>query len=317
MQITIENQHLFAQIRHHSHEKAGFVPKGTIGSYFIPFSINISSLTGWAEIFVIKGQNINSPVQVMKIGLICLFIFFTITSANADNLKRLQKKANKASTEFAQKASEGSVYKFRFDTALVDQQAKKVNLKMKEGFSYFPFRPENTTEYYNWYKELLGRKFRSYSISIESMGKEISELIPNYYRDQTVAVDASRLSQPTKPKLPIVRNISGGTNFTEGLSNRNIALWHSHGWYYENTLDRWEWQRARVFLTVEDIWTMDFVVPYITPMLENAGANVFIPRERDTQKHELIIDSDGSTKGCVYQETGEPIQTGKENGFGL
>ena len=231
--------------------------------------------------------------------------------------KRLIKKANKASTEFAQKASKGSVDKFKSDTVVVDQQSKKVNLKMKEGFSYFPFRPENTRQYNDWFKESLGRKFRSYSISIESMGKEISELIPNYYRDQTVAVDATRLSQPSKPKLPIVRNISGGMNFTEGLSNRNIALWHSHGWYYENTLDRWEWQRARVFLTVEDIWTMDFVVPYITPMLENAGANVFLPRERDTQKQELIIDADGSTKGCVYQETGEPIQARKEKGFGL
>lgn len=230
---------------------------------------------------------------------------------------RLIKKANIASTEFAQKASEGSVYKYKFDTVVVDLQAKKVNLKMKEGFSYFPFRPKNTSEYYNRYKESLGRKFRTYSISIESMGKEISELIPNYYRDKTIAVDASRLSQPSKPKSPLVRNISGEMNFTEGLKNRNIALWHSHGWYYENTLDRWEWQRARVFLTVEDIWTMDFVVPYITPMLENAGANVFLPRERDTQKHELIIDADGSTKGSVYQETGDAIQAGKEKGFGL
>ena len=52
-------------------------------------------------------------------------------------------------------------------------------------------------------------------------------------------------------------------------------------------------------------------------MLENAGANVFLPRERDIQRNEIIIDADGSSKGSTYQETGEAIQAGKEKGFGL
>jgi len=257
-------------------------------------------------------------VKIKKkvIALILIVLLGAISQSIAQS-KRLIKKANKASTEFAQKASEGTVYKFKFDTVVVDQKSKKVKLEMKEGFSYLPFRPENTLQYKDWFKESLGRKFRAYSVSIESMGREIAELIPNFYRDQTLGIDASRLSKPSQPKLPIVRNISGRMNFPEGLSNRNIALWHSHGWYYENTLDRWEWQRARVFLTVEDIWTMSFVVPLIAPMLENAGAHVFLPRERDIQKHELIMDSDGSTQGSSYQETGEAIQGGTEKGFGL
>jgi hypothetical protein len=256
-------------------------------------------------------------MKLKLVPIICLIIGMATAPAKADKTKRLVKKANKASAEFAKKASEGTVYKFKFDTVKVDQQAKKVNLKMKESFSYLPFRPENTRQYKDWFKESLGRKFRSYSVSIESTKKEISELIPNYYRDQTVAVDPSRMSKPSPPKLPVVRDISRNTNFANGLSNRNIALWQSHGWCYENTLDRWEWQRARDFLTVEDIWTMSFVVPYITPMIENAGANVFLPRERDVQTNEIIVDSDGSTKGSVYKEMGEPVQAGIEKGFGL
>lgn len=231
--------------------------------------------------------------------------------------KRLVKKANAASSEFAEKASEGTAYRFRFDTVVVDQQSKTVKLGMKDGFSYIPFRPDNVRNYNVWFSELLGRKFRRYSVSIGSMGKEIGELIPNFYRDQTVPIDASRLSRPSQPKLPIVRNRSGRMNFPNGLSNRSIALWHSHGWYYENTLDRWEWQRARVFLTVEDIWTMSFVVPYITPMLENSGAQVFLPRERDCQTNEVIVDADGSTRGSVYEETGGAVQAGTDQGFGL
>ena len=54
------------------------------------------------------------------------------------------------------------------------------------------------------------------------------------------------------------------------------------------TAHRWEWQRARMFGTVEDLFTQSFVLPYLTPMLENAGATILIPRERDTQIHEII-----------------------------
>ena len=33
----------------------------------------------------------------------------------------------------------------------------------------------------------------------------------------------------------------------------------------------------------------------LVPMLENAGAGVFLPRERDWQVHEVIVDNDGSS----------------------
>ncbi|HEY3373184.1 MAG TPA: hypothetical protein VGK10_20195 [Prolixibacteraceae bacterium] len=227
------------------------------------------------------------------------------------------KKANRASIEFAHKSSKGTAYKFKADTVMLDQASKKVLLVMNDVFSYIPFRTGNTLQFTDEFKDLLGRRFRRYSVSITTMGKEIHELIPNYYRDQSLAPDLTRLSKLTSAKLPLVRNISGGIQFPEGLSNRNIALWQSHGWYYENTLDRWEWQRARLFMTVEDLWTMSFVVPYITPMLENADARVFLPRERDNQRHEIIVDADGSSKGSVYQEKGEIIQVGSDKGFGL
>jgi hypothetical protein len=252
--------------------------------------------------------------SIFKIGvlIVCLANFHAVAQP-----KKLIKKANNASLEFARKASVGTDYKFVLDTVIISPEAKKVSLKMKDEFSYIPFRIESTQQYHRDFKQLLGRKFRNYSVSIETMGKEIQQLIPNIYRDQSVAVDAKRLNQSKNLKLPVVRNVSANNHFSEGLANRNIALWHSHGWYYENTLDRWEWQRARVFLTVEDIWTMSFVVPYLTPMLENAGANVFLPRERDIQKHEIIIDADGSTKGSKYSETGTNFQEATEKGFGL
>lgn len=68
-------------------------------------------------------------------------------------------------------------------------------------------------------------------------------------------------------------------------------MWQSHGFYFEPKLNRWEWQRARIFQTVEDLYTQSFVMPYLMPMLENAGAYVMSPRERDTRRAELIVDN--------------------------
>lgn len=86
----------------------------------------------------------------------------------------------------------------------------------------------------------------------------------------------------------------------KGLDGTNIALWQSHGKYFEPKLNRWEWQRARVMQTVEDLYTQSYVMPFLMPMLENAGAYVMSPRERDTNLTEIIADNDAS-----------PLLTGK------
>lgn len=76
-----------------------------------------------------------------------------------------------------------------------------------------------------------------------------------------------------------------------GLDGRTIAIWPSHGKYYSGS---WIWQRPRLFGTVEDLLSRSFVDPYVTPMLENAGAYVMMPRERDFSGTALIIDHDWS-----------------------
>ena len=65
--------------------------------------------------------------------------------------------------------------------------------------------------------------------------------------------------------------------------------------------NRWKWQRPNIFGTTEDLFTQTIVVPYLIPMLENAGATVFTPRERDYQTHEIIIDNNNS-KAPYYIE---------------
>lgn len=94
---------------------------------------------------------------------------------------------------------------------------------------------------------------------------------------------------------PWVKNDSKPIKITKGLSGRHIALWASHGKFYDMERNKWRWQRPNMFCTNEDMFTQTFVVPYLIPMLELSGANVFTPRERDWQTHEVVIDNDGAT----------------------
>lgn len=57
------------------------------------------------------------------------------------------------------------------------------------------------------------------------------------------------------------------------------------------------------FQTVEDLYTQSYVLPFLVPMLENAGATVLLPRERDWQTTEIIVDNDGCRDGhSIYTE---------------
>lgn len=102
---------------------------------------------------------------------------------------------------------------------------------------------------------------------------------------------------------PWVYRVSRPVHFTRGLLGRHIALWASHGRYYDVNSRTWRWQRPNLFGTTEDLFTQTIVVPYLIPMLENAGATVFTPRERDWQVHEVVVDNDDSVQAPYYRET--------------
>ncbi|MBQ9548270.1 MAG: xanthan lyase [Bacteroidales bacterium] len=96
-----------------------------------------------------------------------------------------------------------------------------------------------------------------------------------------------------RPQQPFIVQ-TGAPVFKKGLSGRTIALWHSHGRYYDAGEKRWNWQRPPLHGTVEDLYTQTYVLPFLIPMLERAGAYVLNPRERDTQRHEVVCDGDPS-----------------------
>lgn len=148
----------------------------------------------------------------------------------------------------------------------------------------------------------FGKKLDNYQTTIWVSGRKISEYIPNYFRSSEKNYDPARMPAEKQPVTPIVQNTSKPWTPERGLFNRHIALWPSHGWYYDYGKQRWDWQRARVFQTVEDLLPLAFTQPYLVPMLENAGANVFLPRERDIQTHEVIVDEADAVQTGSWQE---------------
>ena len=140
-----------------------------------------------------------------------------------------------------------------------------------------------------------------------------------------VASHLAALAQPTDWRHtdydgePWVRDVSRPNRITHGLEGRHLSLWASHGHYYDQSKQQWRWQRPALFCTTEDLFTQTIVVPYLIPMLENAGAIVFTPRERDWQRHEVIVDNDQLTPIGSYQEQGyrKQWQTAPGKGFAM
>lgn len=104
---------------------------------------------------------------------------------------------------------------------------------------------------------------------------------------------------------------------SQGLDGNIIALWQSHGRYFEPKTNRWEWQRARLMQTVEDLYTQSYVLPFLIPMLERAGAYTLLPRERDTSTVEVIVDLDGGLAQSGYSEINgkEKWRSADDEGF--
>jgi hypothetical protein len=211
-------------------------------------------------------------------------------------------KINEYLTAFAGK--EVSVGAVSIDS--IDVKGKNIKLFASENLSYIPFSADDVDEIYAQLKKLLP-EYKNIVLISDTQPVENLVLFNRKKKDLfTNKVDrplVRRLSKPYKPE--------------KGLLNKHLAMWQSHGWYYEQQLARWEWQRARIFQTVEDLYTQSYVLPYLVPMLENAGANVFLPRERDTQKYEIIVDDNLSVSESYYTETSgkEPWKAGTEKGF--
>ena len=206
-----------------------------------------------------------------------------------------------------------SVGRVKIDSVAVE--GKTLQLFANMNCAYIPFREDNVAEIYQGVAALLPAEFAKHDLQIWTNKRCIEDLIPQALRSKKDK--KAKVFNPAVSK-PLVTNVSAPYAPTNGLQDKHIALWQSHGWYYEQELSRWEWQRARIFQTVEDLYTQSYVLPFLVPMLEKAGANVLMPRERDVNTAEIIVDNDGmlTGKSTYLEKTGDkPWLQGNGVGF--
>lgn len=185
----------------------------------------------------------------------------------------------------------------------VNQGDSVISVYGNEFFQHQAFTQQVCDTIYAQLQRLMPAQYSGYGIKVYAGGRAIEELIP--FRPDTIPGVQLTWRGTEHKGQPWVSHASRPWKADRGLQDRQITVWQSHGNYYDPTEKRWRWQRPNLFLSPEDLLTQTFVVPYIIPMLENAGANVFTPRERDWQRNEVIVDNDHPHKHGRYTEEGD------------
>ena len=182
-------------------------------------------------------------------------------------------------------------------TKAIMKRGDHLDFYFTESLGDLPWHDNETKWFRTTLKSLFPEKYKRYKLG-QIYSKRVS-----LGRLETPALTFD--GQPAYSKHAI-HSFNNGNNivtkvqehkFARGLQGANIALWQSHGRYYDQRSERWRWQRPCLFQTCEDMFTQSFVLPYLVPMIENAGGYVLIPRERDTQTKEVIADNDACFNG--------------------
>lgn len=170
----------------------------------------------------------------------------------------------------------------RVNSVRMDSTSHKAVLSLNENFTYLPINQEYISELEKQVSLCMPDSLSDFAIELKVKGKPLSfyintiDKLPREYRDN----------------IPFVRSAAPLTDVSKGMKGDIVAMWPSHGKYYKPSLGGWYWQRPLLFQAVEDTYTLGYILPYVVPMLENAGAYVMLPRERDINPYEVIVDND-------------------------
>ena len=185
---------------------------------------------------------------------------------------------------------------YRVSVTKVEVKGDKLDITFNNNLSYFPWHEADV----KWFRDQLEKEWRWNSYKpgkLTTNRYELEELAtPVLGNDGKPSKYAFSAPDPRQIQARFIERV-GARRFLKGLNDRYIVLWQSHGRYYDEADSLWTWQRACIHRTVEDMYTQTYVLPFLIPMLENAGAYVMTPRERDTQVREIITDNDPSFGG--------------------
>ena len=173
------------------------------------------------------------------------------------------------------------------DTVFVHSERQEVNIRFGKSIADYPLRDNDLAFIEDIIRRYLPEHLQGHSISLTVRGDKLERLSSGFYSGRTRA-DISKTAASGKRWVTPVTHYPAPDR---GLAGHNIALWAGHGYYYSGTEDRWKWQRAPFFSTIEDLLPHSYLTGFLAPMLENAGAGVIMPRERDSRRTEIVIDN--------------------------
>ena len=193
-----------------------------------------------------------------------------------------------------------SRFKNQIDSVSVSEENNSVNVYFSKSFSKIPIR-ENLIEKIDSFVEyVVDSLYSGYSYSVYVDKVNIENFVPNFYK--LGRKDIERNFRNNEETNHLIENCSKPFKITNGLNGKYIALWNSHGLYFNQAERKWQWQRPCLFTIREDSYTTGLMLQYLLPMLENAGAITFLARERDFNKREVIVDDGKSCLGSMFRQ---------------
>ena len=208
--------------------------------------------------------------------LTLIVVALMATTASAQPAKTVKKRLGSYFNTY-QNPAYSCKDKAKVEHLYIRTQKKEVEIVVSEIFLGQPFTNELVATIYQDVREYLPSPYNRWKVIISVNGYPIEQLVPATTLSQP---DSLRYWGSTKHNdYAWTTLLSRPYEVSNGLEGKHIALWASHGRYYDFKTDQWRWQRPGLFGTCEDILTQTFVVPFLMPMLENAGAVVFSPRE--------------------------------------
>lgn len=183
---------------------------------------------------------------------------------------------------------------------IVSNKSRRVTIFANDNFGAQLFTPDLVEDIYSDIRKLLPRQLRKYKLEVVACRRPIEELVPPILSNKKI--DGRHWGNIDYEGSRWVYNSSKPYIVPKGLDGRHLAVWQSHGRVFANDKSSWQWQRPSLYCTTEDLFTQSIVIPFLIPMLENAGALVYTPRERDWQPDCVIVDNDVNFNKSDYKE---------------
>ena len=179
---------------------------------------------------------------------------------------------------------------------------KNAVINLNENFTYLPVTSDFIKEMKEHVETLLPDSLHGYELNFKVGDKNYA------YYISTI----DKLPEEYRKNPPFVLEAEPYVKVSKGMGGDIVAMWPSHGRYFKPGSGAWYWQRPQLFQVTEDTHTMSYIYPYVVPMIENAGGYVMLPRERDFNKHEIIVDNDTNEEGQIFSQPYYKEKTGNK-----